>query len=73
MKVVAVFLALAAAAHAASVAAPLDLIDNLQVLINSPFTNIPRFYDIPTSGVVAQPRGSGSATEEERQRVGQGV
>ena len=31
MKVVAVFLALAAAAHAASVAAPLDLIDNIQV------------------------------------------
>lgn len=34
MKVVAIFLALAAATHAASVASPLDLIDNLQVLFN---------------------------------------
>ena len=34
MKVVAIFLALAAATNAASVASPLDLIDNLQVLFN---------------------------------------
>ena len=73
MKVVAVFLALAAAAHAASVAAPLDLIDNLQVLIISSFTNFPRFSHNSTSGVADQPRGSGSETEEEHRRMGQGV
>merc|ERR1712240_439311 len=36
MKVVAIFLALAAATNAASVASPLDLIDNLQELLVNP-------------------------------------
>ena len=43
MKVVAIFLALAAAAQAASVAAPLDLIDNLQVWII--FNQLSFFFD----------------------------
>ena len=40
---VAIFLALAAAAQAASVAAPLDLIDNLQVWII--FNQLSFFFD----------------------------
>ena len=50
MKVVAVLLALAAAAQAASVAAPLDLIDNLQVLINFVIHQLSQFF------IMFQPR-----------------
>ena len=57
MKVVAIFLALAAAAHAASVAAPLDLIDNLQVLINSSFTN--NFMTIQPQELLLNPEAAG--------------
>ena len=70
---VAVLLALAAAAQAASVAAPLDLIDNLQVLINLIIHQLSQFLSCSNPGVVDQPRGGRSEDEEEHRRMGQGV